>query len=936
MAKKKAGTTKKKATSKRKKAEKFVFFFGEGKADGRTGMKNLLGGKGANLAEMANIGIPVPPGFTITTEVCTYFYKNNKKYPSGLKEQVDKAIKRVEKIMDAEFGSVENPLLVSVRSGARTSMPGMMETVLNIGLNDETIEGLIKQTDNARFAYDAYRRLLTMYSDVVMEKAEQQGPAKGKPPIREVLDEQLDEMKEKKGVKLDTDLDTDDLKKLVDIFKKKIKEVLEREFPQKPNDQLWGAISAVFASWNGKRAVEYRRIHKIPQEWGTAVNVQAMVFGNMGSDSGTGVAFTRDPATGEKVFYGEWLPNAQGEDVVAGIRTPYPINIAGKRPDQKKLPSLEETMPSIYKKLETIRAKLENHYQDMQDIEFTIQKGRLWMLQTRVGKRTAQAAVKLAVEMVKERLISKEEAVLRVSPRDVDKLLHPMLDPKAQKEFIAKGLPASPGAASGEIVFSADTAVEMAETAHKVILVRHETSPEDIHGMNAAVAILTATGGMTSHAAVVARGMGKCCVVGCGDIKISYVQKQFKVNDRVFKEGDWITLDGSTGEVYAGNVPTIIPQMDENFFTLMKWADKIRKIGVRTNADTPKDSQVAREFGAEGIGLCRTEHMFFAEDRISAMREMILAETKEAREKALAKIEPYQRNDFIEIFEVMEGLPVTIRLLDPPLHEFLPHDDEAIRELSKEIGVSPEKIKSRVSDLAEFNPMLGFRGCRLGVMYPEISEMQVRAILEAAASLIKKGKKVRPEIMIPLIGTYEELEFFKELVDKVAKAVMKEQNVKVKYSVGTMIEIPRATIVADKIAETAEFFSFGTNDLTQMTFGFSRDDIGKFLPLYVEKRILKDDVFQTLDQEGVGALVQLGVERGRATNPKLKIGICGEHGGDPDSVKFCHRTGLDYVSCSPFRVPVARLAAAHAVFEEEAKKSPKKKTKKTAKKKKSR
>ncbi len=902
---------------------KYVYFFGGGKAAGRTDMRNLLGGKGADLAEMTNIGIPVPPGFTITTEVCTYYYENGKTYPKGLRQEVEKAIKGVEKIMGAKFGDPDNPLLVSVRSGARVSMPGMMETVLNIGLNDETIQGLIARTQNERFAYDAYRRFIQMYSDVVMEKAEQVGLAEEekKQGIREQLEHEMDRMKKAKGVELDTDLDAEDLKTLCRIFKAKVREFLGREFPERPDDQLWGAIGAVFSSWNGKRAVSYRKINKIPDHWGTALNVQVMVFGNMGNDSATGVAFTRDPSTGEPRFFGEWLRNAQGEDVVAGIRTPQPINIAGKRKDEKPLPSLEEEMSRIYNELKGIYQRLERHYRNMLDIEFTIQQGKLWMLQTRVGKRTAMAAIRIAVDMVNEKMISQREAVLRVAPEQIDQLLHPMIDPNAQKKVIAKGLPASPGAASGQIVFTADDAEAQGNAGRNVILVRHETSPEDIHGMNAARAILTAKGGMTSHAAVVARGMGKCCIVGCGAIHIDYSQKQFTVNSRVFKEGDSITLDGSSGEVMEGVVATIKPEMDENFLTLMTWADRFRRLGVWTNADTPKDAKVARDFGAEGIGLCRTEHMFFDESRIAAMREMIIADSQEQREKALAKILPYQKDDFLGLFKVMDGLPVTIRLLDPPLHEFLPHDDEAISELAQSMGVPFDKLKAKVGQLHELNPMLGHRGCRLGISYNEITEMQARAIFEAAAELTKQGKKVLPEVMVPLVGIVKEFEDQKRVIDRVASEVMAKYGVKFTYHVGTMIEVPRAVLVADQIARSAEFFSFGTNDLTQMTFGFSRDDAGTFLPEYVEKGILADDVFQTMDQEGVGQLVAQGVKLGKGANPKLKIGICGEHGGDPRSVVFCHHVGLDYVSCSPYRVPIARLAAAHAALNEIKKKA---------------
>ncbi len=889
--------------------KKYVYQFGAGKAEGGADMRNLLGGKGANLAEMANIGVPVPPGFTITTEVCTAFYENNKQYPKELEGQVMAALQAVEKIIGQKFGDPKDPLLFSVRSGARVSMPGMMDTVLNLGLNDETVKGLIEKTGNARFAYDSYRRFVQMYSDVVMGcKAEREDEHD---PFEQIIDAK----KKARGVKNDTDLSAQDLKELVSEFKAMVKSRFNKNFPEKPMDQLWGSIGAVFGSWNGARAITYRKLNGIPEHWGTAVNVQAMVFGNMGDDSATGVAFTRDPATGNNQFYGEYLINAQGEDVVAGIRTPHPVNKAGKT--DPSLTSLEEEMPAVYKELETIYHKLENHYKDMQDIEFTIQQGKLWMLQTRTGKRTAAAAIKIAVEMVGEGLIDKKTAVYRVAPEQLDQLLHPMFDPKAKKQILAKGLPASPGAASGKVVFTAEKAIELKDVGEKIILVRLETSPEDIGGMDAAQGILTARGGMTSHAAVVARGMGKCCVAGCGALEINYAKKEFKVGETVVKEGDWISLDGSTGQVMLGQVPTIQPTLSGNFGKLMSWADEIRKIGVRTNADTPKDSKVARDFGAQGIGLCRTEHMFFEGDRIMSMREMILADDEAGRRKALAKLLPMQKGDFLGIFEAMQGLPVTIRLLDPPLHEFLPHEEKEIAEMAKIMNVPVEKIKSKIVALHEFNPMLGHRGCRLGITYPEITEMQARAIIEAACELKKKGLKVLPEIMVPLIGTLKEFQDQETLIRNTAKKVFAEKGMEVEYMVGTMIEIPRAALTADKIAQSAEFFSYGTNDLTQMTFGYSRDDAGSFLPHYVEAGILPYDVFQRIDEEGVGQLIQIGVERGRSTRPNLKVGICGEHGGEPNSVKFCHKVGMNYVSCSPYRVPIARLAAAHAVIEDE-------------------
>jgi pyruvate,orthophosphate dikinase len=888
-------------------AAKYVYFFGDGKAEGKGEMKNLLGGKGANLAEMTAIGLPVPPGFTITTEVCTEFYKNNRQYPAELTGQVAENLARVEKLMGKKFGDPKNPLLVSVRSGARASMPGMMDTVLNLGLNDQTVQGVIASSGDPRFAYDAYRRFIQMYSDVVMgmEKDE--------------LEHLLEHMKEIRGVKNDTELSADDLKELVVLFKNKVKESLGKEFPDDPQEQLWGAIGAVFGSWMNPRAITYRKLNNIPADWGTAVNVQSMVFGNMGNDCATGVAFTRNPSTGERVFFGEFLVNAQGEDVVAGIRTPQPIK---KSQGDGSLPAMEEVMPASFAQLMQIQEILEKHYRDMQDIEFTIEKSKLYMLQTRNGKRTARAAVKIAVDMVREGLISDKEGVLRVAPEQLDQLLHPSLDPKAKKEVIAKGLPASPGAVSGEVVFSADEAEEAAKLGLKVILVRVETSPEDIHGMHAAQGILTARGGMTSHAAVVARGMGKCCVAGCGDIKVDYKAQQLVARDGVLiRKGDVITLDGSTGEVMTGAVPTVQPALTGDFGTLMEWVDKYRRLRVRTNADTPHDSAVARKFGAEGIGLCRTEHMFFEADRIMAVREMILAEDLEGRKRALSKILPMQKGDFLGLFREMKGLPVTIRLLDPPLHEFLPHTDKEIEELAGVMKVTAATLRHKVEFLHEFNPMLGHRGCRLGITFPEIYDMQVQAIMEAACELIKnEGFEIVPEIMIPLVGEVKELSILRANAIRVADEVIQRYGVKVDYLIGTMIELPRAALTADQIATEAEFFSFGTNDLTQTTYGLSRDDAGKFLPYYVEREIFPNDPFVALDQSGVGQLVQMGCEKGRATRSKIKLGICGEHGGEPSSVIFCHKIGLDYVSCSPYRVPIARLAAAHAVLLEEKKK----------------
>jgi len=883
-------------------AAKYVYFFGNGNAEGNATMKNLLGGKGANLAEMTSIGLPVPPGFTISTEVCTYYYANNDSYPASLKDEVQTHLKQVEALMGRTFGDPENPLLVSVRSGARASMPGMMDTILNLGLNDATVKGIIAQSGDERFAYDAYRRFVQMYADVVMGME------------KDILDHLLEQKKEERGVHLDTDLTAADWKDLVGAFKAAVKAHLGQEFPEDPQAQLWGAIGAVFGSWMNQRAITYRRLNNIPAEWGTAVNVQSMVYGNMGNDCATGVAFTRDPSTGENCFYGEYLVNAQGEDVVAGIRTPQPINLHQKKPGD--LPAMEEVLPDCYAQLAAIRSTLEKHYKDMQDIEFTIESGKLYMLQTRNGKRTAKAAIKIAVDMVKEGLIDEKTAVLRVAPSQLDQLLHPSLDPKANKVIIAKGLPASPGAASGAVVFTADEAETAAKTGKRVILVRVETSPEDIHGMHAAQGILTARGGMTSHAAVVARGMGKCCVAGCGDIKVDYVGETFMArNGQTVKKGDIITLDGSTGEVMLGEVPTVSPEMTGDFSTLMGWVDGLRKLKVRTNADTPYDSKVAREFGAEGIGLCRTEHMFFDADRIAAVREMILSEDLEGRQKALAKILPMQKGDFNGIFREMKGLPVTIRLLDPPLHEFLPQEEKDIEALAKTMGVSPQQLKHKVEFLHEFNPMLGHRGCRLGLTYPEIYDMQVQAIMEAACELVKdEGFTIVPEIMIPLIATVAELKVLRANAVKICDEVIARYGIKVDYLIGTMIELPRAALTADEIAVEADFFSFGTNDLTQTTFGLSRDDAGKFLPFYVETGILPEDPFVSLDQSGVGKLVKLACELGRSSREKIKLGICGEHGGDPASVIFCHNVGLDYVSCSPFRVPIARLAAAHAAL----------------------
>ncbi|MFC1734832.1 pyruvate, phosphate dikinase [Candidatus Hydrogenedentota bacterium] len=899
---------------------KNVYFFGGGKADGKAAMKNLLGGKGANLAEMTSVGVPVPAGFTITTEVCTYYYDHGKKYPATLESEVAKALKKSETVMGMKFGDKDDPLLMSVRSGARQSMPGMMDTVLNVGLSSATIPGLIKKTNNPRFVYDAYRRLIMMYADVVMEKAAGIEPAEGK-GVRVQLENEMERVKKRKGITEDTDLTADDLKALAESFKKIVKKAIGKVFPDDAMKQLWGGIGAVFMSWNGKRAIAYRKIEGIPGDWGTAVNVQAMVFGNMGDDSATGVAFTRDPATGENQFYGEWLVNAQGEDVVAGIRTPSPINSYSKSGQNKKLKTLQQVWPKLYKQLDTIRLKLEKHYKDMQDLEFTIQEGRLWLLQTRTGKRTGTAAIRMAVDMQKSRMINQQTAVLRVQPAQLDELLHPMIDPKSETKatVLAKGLPAGPGGAGGQAVFTADDADAWARKGKKVILVREETSPEDVHGMHAAEAILTAKGGMTSHAALVARGWGKCCIVGCSALHIEVGKKQMTVAGRIIKEGDYISLNGSKGVVYQGTLNLLPANPDKNaaYKQLMKWADKIRKINVRTNAESPADAAQAIKFGAEGIGLARTEHMFFDPKRIKYVRQMIVSETEKDRKKALAKLLPFQREDFLGIFKAMAGKPVTIRLLDPPLHEFIGGlSAKDVAALAKQAKTSPKKVKARIAQLHEFNPMLGHRGCRLGIAYPEITEMQARAIFEAAAALTKKKVKVMPEVMVPLIGTAAEFKNQEGLIRDVAKAVMAETKVKFKFMVGTMIEIPRAALTADQVADSAEFFSFGTNDLTQMTFGYSRDDIGGFLPYYIDENILEADPFQTIDQTGVGQLIECGVQRGRSARKNLKVGICGEHGGDPESVKFCHRVGMNYVSCSPFRVPIARLAAAHAALED--------------------
>ena len=878
----------------------WVYNFSKTPKKGKAELKNLLGGKGANLAEMIKIGLPVPPGFTISTEACNEFYKRNKKNPLGLDKQVKLAIQQVEKKIGKKFGDKKNPLLVSVRSGARVSMPGMMDTVLNLGLNDETVLGLAEKTKNSTFAYDSYRRFIQMYSNVVLNIDHHN------------FEDLIENYKLTKGVILDTDLDAEDWKKLIKDFRDVIKKEINKDFPQNVHEQLWGAIGAVFQSWKNQRAKTYRKLNNIPEEWGTAVNVQSMVFGNMGDDCATGVAFTRNPSTGEKSFYGEYLINAQGEDVVAGIRTPQNITKKARLDAKSDALSMEETMPKVYGQLVKIYKKLEKHYKDMQDIEFTVENKKLWMLQTRSGKRTANAAIKIAVDMVKEKLIKKEEALLRIDPKMLDTLLHPTLDPKAQKDIIAKGLPASPGAASGKITFSADDAEALKTQNQKTILVRLETSPEDIHGMNAAEGILTCRGGMTSHAAVVARGMGKPCVSGSGNIQIDYQNKEFKVNDRVFKEGDIITIDGSCGEVMSGEVKTMKPDISGDFSKIMSWADSIRTMRVRTNSETPLDTKVAREFGAEGIGLCRTEHMFFDEERILYVRQMILSKSKEDRCKALDKILPFQKNDFREIFSIMKGLPVTIRLLDPPLHEFLPKSEKEISTVASSLGISEKEIRDRISDLHEENPMLGHRGCRLAISYPEIYQMQCEAIFEALIECKKNKIKVMPEIMIPLVATGQELEILRALVDSKAKEVSKKYSQKLEYIVGTMIELPRAALNAKDISKHADFFSFGTNDLTQTTLGISRDDSGKFLEDYVDNNIFKIDPFVSIDEKGVGQLVEIACNDAKKNKPKIKLGICGEHGGDPDSITFCQKVGLNYVSCSPYRVPIARLSSAQA------------------------
>lgn len=882
------------------KPNQFVYFFSAGETDGNAGMKNILGGKGANLAEMTSMGIPVPPGFTISTEVCTHFYECGGKLPDWVNAPVEEAVQKIEKKIGKKFGDVKDPLLFSVRSGARASMPGMMDTILNLGLNDETVMGLATASKNPRFAWDSYRRFIQMYSDVVMGMNSS---------VLEVL---LEDLKEEKHYDLDTEMTVEDLQSLVKKFKAMVQQSTGQSFPNDPWEQLWGAVSAVFRSWNTPRAITYRELQDIPAAWGTAVNVQSMVFGNMGDDSATGVAFTRDPSTGVNQFYGEFLINAQGEDVVAGIRTPQPLT--RKSAEATGVRSLEELMPEAFSELVSIYKKLETHYKDMQDIEFTIERGKLWMLQTRNGKRTAGAALRIACDMMDEKLITEQQALLRLDPHSLDQLLHPTLDPKATKTLLAKGLPASPGGVCGKIVFSSEEAVEWKERGEKVLLVRVETSPEDIAGMIACQGILTTRGGMTSHAAVVARGMGKCCVAGCADIEVDYRTETMKVKGFVFRKGDILTLDGGTGEVFQGEVKTISPQLDEYFERIMKVADKYRRLQVRTNADMPRDAKMARDFGAEGIGLCRTEHMFFGADRIDAVREMILADNRAEREAALSKLLPMQKSDFFELFEIMDGLPVTIRLLDPPLHEFLPHTEEETQDLAKRIGVDAEKLRLKVKSLHEFNPMLGHRGCRLAITYPEIYEMQVRAIAEAACDVVASGKTLIPEIMIPLVGMDKELAKLRELTDTTVKSVQKQRGVQFEYLIGTMIELPRAAVTAEKIAEHADFFSFGTNDLTQTTLGLSRDDAGKFLGTYVTSGILPKDPFVSIDIEGVGALVKTGVDMGRRCKPRLKVGVCGEHGGDPESVEFFHQIGLDYVSCSPFRVPLARLAAARAAL----------------------
>ncbi len=879
--------------------KKMIYFFGKNMTEGNASMRMLLGGKGANLAEMASIGLPVPPGFTITTEVCAYFSKNNGVYPDGLKENVEENMKKLENVLRKNFGNKDNPLLVSVRSGAPASMPGMMDTILNLGLNDQTVKGLSKSTNNERFAYDAYRRFIQMYGDVVLHVE------------HKLFEKVLNSVKSERKIKFDIELNVDDLKRVVKLYKELVKEKTGKDFPEDVQIQLWGAIEAVFKSWNNERAIAYRKIEKIPQDWGTAVNVQSMVFGNMGNDSATGVAFTRNPSTGENYFYGEYLVNAQGEDVVAGIRTPQPININSKTDETQK--TLEEIMPQLYKELESYRNILEKHYKDMQDVEFTIEKGKLWMLQTRNGKRTPQASIKIAINLFEEGLIDKKTVVLRVTTKDVDGMLHPMIDPKVKINVLAKGLPASPGAASGRIVFSAKDAVVRKKDENDLILVREETSPEDIVGMNLCNGILTARGGMTSHAAVVARGLGKPCVVGCSDLEIDFEKRIMKIKDRVLKDGDYITIDGSTGRVIEGNVNKVKPELKNEFQKLMEFTDEFKKLEIRANADTPNDAMIARNFGAKGIGLCRTEHMFFGEDRIEAMRYMILSSTSEERRKALEKILPMQREDFVGIFRAMDGYPVVIRTLDPPLHEFLPKEETQIKILASKMGISVDTLQQKIDSLKETNPMLGHRGCRLGISYPEITEMQARAIIEAACIVTREGKKVIPEIMIPLVGNIKELKLQKDLVVETMKKVFKEYGMEIKVLIGTMIELPRAALTAFEIAKEADFFSFGTNDLTQTTLGFSRDDVGPILRTYIdEKKILDNDPFQTLDQVGVGRLIKIAIEDAKKVNPEIEIGVCGEHGGDPASIEFFNKNGFDYVSCSPFRVPVARLAAAQS------------------------
>jgi pyruvate,orthophosphate dikinase len=896
-------SARKSAAAKTATKGKWVYAFGGGRAEARATMRNLLGGKGAGLAEMASLGLSVPPGFTITTEVCTYFYEHGKTYPKDLKAQVEAALGAVGRITGKKFGDGENPLLVSVRSGARASMPGMLDTVLNLGLNDVTVKALSQKSGDRRFAQDSYRRFITMYSDVVLGIA------------HDHFEEILDDHKDRNGYTLDTDLNAEDLEQLVTRYKKRVEEETGKPFPQDPHAQLCGAIGAVFGSWMNQRAITYRRLHNIPESWGTAVNVQAMVFGNMGETSATGVAFTRNPSTGEKKLYGEYLINAQGEDVVAGIRTPQEITEAARKEAGSDTPSMEAALPDAFAELKRIHAKLERHYRDMQDLEFTIEQGKLWMLQTRNGKRTAQAALRIAVELAQEKLITKEEAVARIDPAALDQLLHPTIDPKAERKVIATGLPASPGAACGEIVFSSEEAEALKIQGRKVILVRVETSPEDIHGMHAAEGILTTRGGMTSHAAVVARGMGKPCVSGAGALRVDYRAQTMTAGGTTLKRGDTLTIDGATGQVLAGKVPMMVPTLGGEFATVMKWADTFRKLKVRANADTPADARTAIKFGAEGIGLCRTEHMFFDADRIRAVREMILAQDEKSRRAALAKLLPMQRADFVDLFKIMGGLPVTIRLLDPPLHEFLPHSEKEIAEVAQAMGADPQKLADRAHELHEFNPMLGFRGCRLAIAYPEIAEMQARAIFEAAAEVGRAtGRPVAPEIMVPLIASKAELDVVKERIDAMAEKVAAETKTEIKYQVGTMIELPRAALKADEIAETAEFFSFGTNDLTQTAFGISRDDAASFLGIYRSKGILPADPFVSIDREGVGELIRIATARGRKVRKNLSLGICGEHGGDPASVAFCHEVGLDYVSCSPFRVPIARLAAAQAAL----------------------